>query len=719
MTTGIQSVGPKIRLHQLPSLPQVVVKLIGACDDEDASLSDLAEIILQDPALANQILKTVNSAFYGLAQKVGDIDQAVAVLGTATIKHIALCNSVQQIFRVRGKKGSFDHKGFWWHSLKSAIVARLLAERLNYPAPDEAFLAGLLHDMGKLVLWINFGEAYNALTLEHMGQPGRLLESEAELAASHTELGAWLINQWHLQSFMADAVLYHHEPMDRIMTASRLVQIVYAANRMSQEAVDESKISRETCECLFGLMPPQVEEILDTAAEDLEAVAASLGLAIAKPVLPVSGGDETDAEATPTTGATKLQEVVRQQALSLGLMTELLAATDRNAVAAAVVKSIHLLADVDQVFLFVTDPRQQMLRACPQANNPRQAAVGELLISMQDEASVLVRSLKEGRPQTTARSSGPGAGSLVDQQLQRFMERPAILCLPLRAHGAPVGVLTLGLRQEERPAMEAQMDQLALLAQLTATALNGLRGRDEALEQAQEERLQAATHLARRVVHEVSNPLTIMKNYLKVLDRQLAEHHLDRETVGILTEEIDRVARLLKPMSNLAEVRPASLQAVAINPILEGFVRIMRETMGQGPRIDFNLELQGELPPVRADKDGLKQIFINLLKNAMEALVDGGRIDIRTQTVSRSALELTDAGPRRAERVRITIGDNGPGLPAHVLDKLYTPFVSGKEGHSGLGLSVAHKLVRAYGGSMTCHSKPGHGARFVIELKAG
>jgi signal transduction histidine kinase len=239
------------------------------------------------------------------------------------------------------------------------------------------------------------------------------------------------------------------------------------------------------------------------------------------------------------------------------------------------------------------------------------------------------------------------------------------------------------------------------------------------MHQAQEERLHAATHLARRVVHEVSNPLAIIKNYLKVLDGQLAEHHLDRETLNIIGEELDRVTRLLKPLTNLAEVRPATLQLVDINPILESFVRIMREAKGKGPRIDFKLELEPDLPLVKADKDGLKQIFINLLKNAMEALVDGGRIEIRTQKVSHRSLELTDAGPKRADRVRITIGDNGPGLPVPILDKLYTPFVSGKDGHSGLGLSVVHKLVRAFGGQITCNSKPGHGAQFVIELPTG
>ncbi|MEJ2638749.1 MAG: HDOD domain-containing protein [Desulfosarcinaceae bacterium] len=717
MTTGTQPFGPHIRLHHLPSLPQVIVKLIEACNNEDCSLGELADIIRQDPALANQILKTVNSAFYGLAQKIGDIDQAVAVLGTETIKHIALCGSVQQIFKA-GKKGAFDHKAFWWHSLKCGLIARLLADQLHYPSPDEAFLAGLLHDIGKLVLWINFGDEYGDLVHQHLGQPGRLLDAEAGLAAGHPELGAWLINQWHLQSFMADTVLYHHQPMDRIMTASRLVQIVFAANRMSQEAVNESEISRQTCECLFSLMPQQVETILDQAAEDLESAAANLGLVITPPHASAQRA-RPSAAGPPDTGAKRLSEMVRQHALTLGLLSELLEAKDRNAVAAAVVKSIHLLADVDQVFLFITDPRHQMLRACPQMDNPRQAAVGELLISMQDEASLLVRCLKEGRPRFTQQASVTGNGSLVDQQLLRFMERPMTLCLPLRAHGETVGLLAMGIQQEERASMEAQMDQLTLLAQVTATALNALRTQDEAVAQAQEERLHAATHLARRVVHEVSNPLAIIKNYLNALDAQLAEHDIDRDTLAIMGEELDRVTRLLKPLSNLAEVRPATLRLVDINPILEGFVSIMREAMGQGPRIDFKLDLESDLPRVKADKDGLKQIFVNLLKNAMEALVDGGRIEIQTRTVSRASLELTDAGPRRGERVRITVGDNGPGLPVPVLDKLYTPFVSGKEGHSGLGLSVVHKLVRAFGGNITCHSKPGHGAQFIIELPAG
>jgi HD-like signal output (HDOD) protein len=239
-------------LKNLPTLPHILLKLIDACNQESSSLKDVSTIVEKDPSLSSKILRLVNSAHYGLPHRVENMDQAVALIGIKAVKNIAICASVYGSFSQSKRESSFNLKLFWWHSLKCAVLARLIAKKTRYSEPDEAFLSGLLHDIGKLVLWVNFPEQYTALLEEHKDQPERLLADEIRLGGSHCEVGAWLLNRWKLPSFMVDSVLYHHEPRHRILNALSLAQIVYVANILCREPVHEQEEGSKIAEEILG-----------------------------------------------------------------------------------------------------------------------------------------------------------------------------------------------------------------------------------------------------------------------------------------------------------------------------------------------------------------------------------------------------------------------------------------------------------------------------------
>ena len=115
-------------LRDLPSLPHILVKLMEACNDENGSLGDIADILTKDPSLCSKVLRLVNSAFYGLASRFEGIDQAVAYLGTTAVKNIAICSAVYQAFNSHKGDSAFSLKVFWWHSLKCALLSRIFAK---------------------------------------------------------------------------------------------------------------------------------------------------------------------------------------------------------------------------------------------------------------------------------------------------------------------------------------------------------------------------------------------------------------------------------------------------------------------------------------------------------------------------------------------------------------------------------------------------------------
>ena len=177
----------------LPSLPQVLLKLIELCNREEATPGELAAVIRSDPAISAKVMQLVSSAHMGLLNKPGSLEQAVVYLGAGTVKNIALCAAVVQVFR-RVKDGpGFNLARFWWHSLMCAATARRLAGCGTAVPPEEAFLAGLLHDIGKLLLWVHFRSDYGAL-LQAADSGGQgLLAGEARLGATHCAVGAWAI----------------------------------------------------------------------------------------------------------------------------------------------------------------------------------------------------------------------------------------------------------------------------------------------------------------------------------------------------------------------------------------------------------------------------------------------------------------------------------------------------------------------------------------------
>lgn len=222
------------RINDIPTLPASVLRVMQLIEDPFCSSSDLAKVIQADPAMAAKVLKLANSSYYGFRQKIGNIPQAVTLLGFATLKNTLLAAAVFDLFRVAGT--GFDLSALWTHSVTTATAAKLLAKRVKYPQSETAFTAALMHDVGKIILarFIPQGlaEIVGVIEKEHLA----MYDAEKKiLGLSHPALGAWVLGRWGLSAPVVEAVEFHHHPT-RAQNGFDLAGIVYLANILAHRA---------------------------------------------------------------------------------------------------------------------------------------------------------------------------------------------------------------------------------------------------------------------------------------------------------------------------------------------------------------------------------------------------------------------------------------------------------------------------------------------------
>jgi signal transduction histidine kinase len=205
----------------------------------------------------------------------------------------------------------------------------------------------------------------------------------------------------------------------------------------------------------------------------------------------------------------------------------------------------------------------------------------------------------------------------------------------------------------------------------------------------------------------VSNPLTIMRNYVNLLSDRLGTDSAVQRDLGIIGDEIERVARIVRGITATEEPgAPAtSLELVSVNSIVSELVRMALGTLFTPNKVNVQIDLNPDVPPMPLHKDLLKQVLFNLAKNAVEAMHAGGHLKFTTRLVRN--------GQRQVE---IEVADTGPGLPDTVVSRLFEPVVSEKGGdHAGLGLTISRGLVERMNGHLSCTSTP-QGTHFLIRL---
>ncbi|MBC7322513.1 MAG: HDOD domain-containing protein [Acetomicrobium sp.] len=222
------------KVKDIPSLPQFVLLTLKKLDDERSSASDVANTLSKDQGLVVRVLRLANSAYYGIPRTITSVTEAVAILGYKTLRSIVLAASIYPYMSGSQKGYALDKGELWRHSLGVAYLSRYIGEKVGGLDLEELYLAGLLHDIGKIVLneYVRYGYSIISKMVEEEAVPFTQAEREV-LGFDHAEIGEIIIDQWALPEVYALAARYHHTPddlPDEKASYRPVVDVVHASN---------------------------------------------------------------------------------------------------------------------------------------------------------------------------------------------------------------------------------------------------------------------------------------------------------------------------------------------------------------------------------------------------------------------------------------------------------------------------------------------------------
>lgn len=263
------------QIHDLPTLPVIVQDLLKSIDSDDADIHLITRKVSQDQALSAKVLRFANSSFYGVQSRVTTIQQAITLIGIDAVKHMASASTLTRLFPSEHLAG-LDFTALWRHSVATAVCARVLARHLHVNQ-DYAFTAGLMHDIGRLVLVIYFRDQYQKVLAYREEQDSHLIEAERDIMGiDYVMTGVALATHWNFSDSIRNAIAGHYRPENQKVHS--LASIVHIANAivhaldlsryendlvppLSQAAWDDLALSEETYLRVFHETEVMFEEI--------------------------------------------------------------------------------------------------------------------------------------------------------------------------------------------------------------------------------------------------------------------------------------------------------------------------------------------------------------------------------------------------------------------------------------------------------------------------
>ena len=263
--------------RDLPAMPQVASKVLELSSDPNTSAIQLQQIISDDQAMTARILKIANSAMYSCSRKVKTLTEAIVMLGFNSIRSLVVTSAARNLYNTRNATTGLKERLLWEHSIGVAFACRLLVQDRIPSLAEEAFLAGLMHDIGKLVLNLRVPEQFDEIVqiVYNDNRPFDITEKEI-LGFNHAEVGALLVNKWNLSPLLEDTILKHHTP-EAMTTDNQLLLYLDLANKICHKLgigfLDEPDLDINGClsNQILGLPPKTFDVVAVRLQETLES----------------------------------------------------------------------------------------------------------------------------------------------------------------------------------------------------------------------------------------------------------------------------------------------------------------------------------------------------------------------------------------------------------------------------------------------------------------
>lgn len=747
-------------LDSLPTLPSVAMEAIRLMEGETSTFDSLAELLKNDQVLTGKILRYANSVHVGARREITTIPHAISAVGFNALRSIILSVSIFDSFSAATEQEEEKLVRFWLHAIGVAATAEALARRLDFPSPDEAYLCGLIHDLGKLVCYQQFPDTFSRICQE-IEQPTSAadstltpLETEQLIAGfDHIDVGKLIGERYGFPDILTRSMWLHHQPVIEPIApdADHLPQLVRFADVLCvTHNVGSSYFltERPVCHDIFRRSLEHLARLHGLSGADLHDIMESVHARV-EDVCKILGFWNRDEYRlllrTANVSLGRMSLRLDESNQELATTNQILSATCRmyeqlhtdlslREAAEIVCRSVCAAFEVERALCLIRDPKAHRFigaiverdlfhpvelpsiladMACRKSH-----ATSDIEIEAANRLEQATHDLVHGRiDESRMFSLLSGAKFLatffVADRNSRWRKEPLLGQLLIDFSGGPDCIRNGmdGLRQNFEAfaaAAGTAIDRL-LLQQAVSFQAKKLAEASRRMEQQQQQlfhshRLATVGHLAYGMAHEINNPLTVVSLNLQLLKRLLPTDTLEPgKRLEIISDQVERIAGVVNNLMAFAKPTEPKFGPTAVADVVKKALRLM-ENRGALASITVDNQLSGKLPQVMVDSQQIEQVFLNLFINSCQAMPQGGRLTI-------SALAAS-------EYIDVCVRDSGHGIAAQDLTKIFDPFFTTRmEGDgSGLGLAVSHTIMEHNKGTLQVESEPGQGTTFIVRL---
>ena len=267
------------KVERLPSLPDIVTKVLSLVEDEGSSIREVGDLISRDQAISSQLLKIVNSTFYGLKEKVSSIQHATVIVGLQEVKSLVLTIAAFKTLHETKSQTSLNREALWKHSLRCSLLGHTIAQKVGGVNPETTLTASLLHDIGKLVLDCFFSSEYESVLENIRKKEMSGVKAEEEiLGFNHADTGGWLCEGWSFPSTLVSPIFFHHRVEQASEEHIRMTSIVHLADSLAKHQEDKKPLTiQHAAQKNLKLQGDDLDKILEHLTKEEEKIQACIG----------------------------------------------------------------------------------------------------------------------------------------------------------------------------------------------------------------------------------------------------------------------------------------------------------------------------------------------------------------------------------------------------------------------------------------------------------